>query len=136
MNLSKTSKIPEIKLLTKVVNAVLSIEATEIENELDGSFDPCIRIHYKNIYDEDFGTGVLLLNIYEFVALCRKWIYKNGFGVNIDYSYRGRPDDIKCSLSDSPYPESAFYDNAENELEVILKACNWVLENKKDRNEK
>jgi hypothetical protein len=98
--LFKENKEVSLELLSKVLNILV----VNVDFELDGEFDPCLKIKYSVLienneesknnengpkeneldYSDDILEGMLLLNIYELIFLYINFFQKTyGYKINI-----------------------------------------------------
>ncbi|WNL16286.1 hypothetical protein QUR79_00535 [Arcobacter cryaerophilus gv. pseudocryaerophilus] len=88
-------------------------------------------IENNNLY---FDMGLPLIqriNLYEFAFKCKEWALKKEFIVHSSPTQK-----IECTaiaqnfnMNHSYYGQNQFY--ALTEIEAIIKACEWILENSK-----
>ena len=117
----------------ELLGEVLGKEVISVTKELDGKFDPCILVTFK---DE-----VLLLNIYELMYLMKEWAYTkniNGNYINIHTSISkgisGRKI-IECRIWSQGLPRvlgnmiinSELVFEEGTEPEAVTKVCEWLL---------
>ena len=94
--------------------------------------DNFLRTYYDCGSFDDKGrpTGLgLEINIYEFAYKCKEWAYLQ-YGIIIQsYLYNGkwRVDILKGIEIDE------FFKNIDSEPEAIIKACEWILEDLKEK---
>ena len=71
------------------------------------------------------------LNIYEVAFKCKEWALKKEFIVHSSPTQKKEFTSIaqNFNMIDSYYGKNQFY--ALTEIEAILKACNWILEQNK-----
>ena len=90
----------------------------ELFNEVTNS-----KCHEVFIKDEFIiahsNLGMKMVNIYEFVFMCKEWVNKQEYWANSGYDNK-----YYCMLRDMP-DNQWFY--ADTEVEAIFKACEWVL---------
>lgn len=87
----------------------------------------------NNIYYCDFETtdyiDCFAINIYELAHKCKEWADKQNFAIK-SYIWFGKGKSIFTDLEDKVY--STMFD-AETEPEAIIKACEWILQNKENK---
>ena len=109
----KISKELLSEVLGRICSRDIEIDTNEITIQIPFS-------HYQRQYDNNE------INKYELAHECKKWVGNKGYSFNVLYD---------CNYFDKLKPaiEIDFYNNrksfsADSELEAILKACEWVLE--------
>ena len=101
------------------------VEETENLSD-DFTFD--IKDNYILFADE--GECQFEVNIYEFSHKnCKEWALNKGSYINCFYNEFWWDRVEKKYTADIPNKNKSFY--ADTEIEAIIKACNWVLENSK-----
>lgn len=72
-----------------------------------------------------------VLNIYELVQKCKLWIIQNGYGLSVNYVIDILTKEFthfECLLYRSNVYTTDYFDmDSEDEIQAILKACEWVL---------
>jgi len=75
------------------------------------------------------------INIYEFLNKCKEFIVDNQYVLKISYvlySNTRKLSNVEIILYKNKEYEADYYDmDCNNELEAIIKACNWILINDK-----
>ena len=106
-----------LKISTELASAVLGKEVTKCS--LINKARNSINITYFED-KEDFNTICREWNIYEFAFKCKKWV-RDKYDITISSSlYKNYAKSWNID-KDKSY-------TAETEVEVIIKACNWILE--------
>ncbi len=117
----------------ELLSEVLGYKVDKIEEHFDGNFDPCFLISHNG--------GQLLLNIYEFMYLCKEWAFQQRYNVYSLGKWRDSNRDTYLSYSvtiktfeeNIQYAMNKCYNDkfyADTEPEAVFKACEWILENK------
>ena len=96
----------------------------------------------EDYWDEDEGSGFYrshTINIYELSNLCKIWAFVNGYELLSGTISEDNGDMIfECSIYDKNADTSDTYFITEfedqNEPEAIFKACEWLLEQNKEKN--
>ena len=80
------------------------------------------EIDYTCCRDENEGYVDISINLYEFAFKCKEWALKKGFKI---YS--------SCKSSSISQDGILLWisPGENNEIETIIKACEWILENSK-----
>ena len=106
----------DLKISKELIKNVL---AKETEN-LSEDFSFSIKDNYILFADE--GECLFEVNIYEFIYKCKEWALKKGFKI---YS--------SCKTSSISQDGLLLWisPGENNEIETIIKACNWILEQNK-----
>lgn len=96
-----------------------------------------LMINYKTTHELFLGY---IINIHELAHKCKEWAIKQGYSlhscIHDDGSYE-RYYSI-CDILKPLYDSSCLFDTllktteANTELEAIFKACQWILDNKKE----
>ena len=84
----------------------------------------------NNILYFDMGLPLIQsINIYEFVHMCKEWAFDKGYPFNVLYrhDYWDRCE-LKYDVDLYNHRKSFCSDI---EIEAVIKACNWILENSK-----
>lgn len=104
---------------------IKNVLVKETEN-LSDDFTFDIKDNYILFADE--GECQFEVNIYEFAFKCKEWALKKDFIIS-SYS-RHRLDGYDCCIyDDNGDIDEDFISNTE--IEAIIKACNWILEQQK-----
>ena len=118
----------DLKLSTELASAVLGKEVTKCS--LLSTTRNSINITYFED-KEDFNTVWKELNIYEFAFKCKEWALTKGYMMKIENHYLNSiVVQIRKTISKSEYIEP-WEKTFRSEIEAIIKACNWILENSK-----
>ena len=117
-----------MKVSNELIEVVLNIEIADItDNVIYKESTKELKYYFV---DSDGYYEPEIMNIYEFAFKCKEWASKKGYEL---YSY-GK----ECFL----YDTNELYDCSEQlsqwsewfgsdtEVEAIIKACEWILENK------
>ena len=118
----------------ELLSEVLNIENERISKRVDRFCFPSDNIITVAYYMED---GWQHLNIYELAHKCKEWALTNGYRL---CSYP------KLTISGHPYMCDVFNGigsdkkcliiiGEDTEPEAIFKACQWILDNKDNKNE-
>ena len=118
-----------MKHLEKIITKELLRKVLPKETEnLSEDFSFYIDDDYIVFRDE--GETLFDYNIYKFAFKCKEWVLSKR------YSQLSGRDDIYekgkgfvCSVGSTTTLIKDFY--ADNEIEVIIKACNWVINQEK-----
>ena len=88
------------------------------------------EIDYTCCKDENVGYIDTSLNIYEFAFKCKEWAKNKEYIVHSSPTQKIEHTAIVQSFDFNKfyYGENQFY--ALTEVEAIIKACEWILENK------
>lgn len=118
------------ELLSKVLN--LKVVSHSLLNKLNNSFD----ITYMQLKDNPY-TRSMPINIYDFAFKCKEWILNqknkdcfyiaDQFSLNIE-SQMGVIKYFWCVLLKNNSRVSPEF-KADSELEAIIKACEYILNN-------
>lgn len=87
--------------------------------------------------DNQIKDKLFPVNIYELAHKCKEWAYNKGYELR-----NGRDIDVKeelCYFCEYKQEGQLDYSNgdyflADNDSESIFKACQWILDSKKERN--
>ena len=101
------------ELLSEVLNYEVDVFLGINKNEIDYT---CCR-------DENEGYIDISINLYEFAFKCKKWLLKNNIAFTLDY-YNDNSVQFYCEKYHLTIDSSS-------EIETIIKACNWILEQNK-----
>ena len=102
---------------------------------------------YEEITTEDRYIGLIGINIHELAHKCKEWAYEQGYHIFV-YRVRGHMFELLVTDNSTDCQNSNLYDRVSKdkrginmhsyeiptEPEAIFKACQWILENKGDRN--
>ena len=115
----------DLKISKELIKAVLEIDIKDVS--IIGS-----TLNYTILNHETEEDGELVyidlgqnINIYEFSFKCKEWVNKQGYWANSGYDNK-----YYCMLRDMP-DNQWFY--ADTEVETIVKACEWILKEIKDK---
>ena len=115
----------DLKISKELLSEVLNYEVDAFlginKNEIDYT---CCR-------DENEGYIDISISIYEFAFKCKEWALKKEFIVHSSPTQKKEFTSIaqNFNMNQSYYGKNQFY--ALTEIEAILKACEWILENSK-----
>ena len=116
----------DFKISRELLSEVLKIEVVKhsLFNKRTNSFN----VTYMQSEDS-LKADWMLVNIYEFAFKCKEWAWKN-YKILLMSQYTGQCY-INGDLSDLklPYWENtkSFQVESSTEIECIIKACEWVL---------
>ena len=114
-----------LKISKELIKNVLDKETENLPD--DFTFD----IIDNYIIFADDGECMFEVNIYEFAYKCKDWALTKGYMMKIENHYSNSiVVQIKKTISNSAYVEP-WKKTFKSELEAIIKACNWILENNK-----
>ena len=106
----------------ELLSEVLKLDAKPYNIDTKG------RTLYYSVYEDRYECDILdnEINIYELAHKCKE------FALSIGYELRSW--DKRCEIIElsRKYYIDVPTAKADTELEVIFKACEWLLENKKD----
>ena len=117
----------DIKISKDLVKNVL---AKETEN-LSDDFTFNIEDSYILFIDE--GESQFEVNIYEFAYKCKEWAYKNNkVDMLVVQKYKNDEEYDVSVLWGSGFDDLVmYYFKDKIEINAIVKACNWILEQNK-----
>ena len=104
---------------------VVSVLAEETEN-LTYDFISDVEDNYIIFSDE--GECQFEVNIYEFAFKCKEWAFKNNHKIQSQINASNKGHSHVTKKNDDCWAKG-FFENTE--IEAIIKACNWILENNK-----
>ena len=112
----------DLKISKELLSEVLKLEVVKhsLFNKLNNSFD----ITYMPLEDNPY-TRSMPINIYEFAFKCKEWALKQGYFI---YS----TNELSFIKTFSLETIETFSNGKDTEIECILKASEYVLNNKKD----
>ena len=88
------------------------------------------KIDYTCCRDENEGYIDISINLYEFSHKnCKEWALEKGSYINCFYNEFWWDRVEKKYTADIPSRNKSFY--ADTEIEAIIKACEWILEQNK-----
>ena len=98
----------------------------ELFNEVTNS--KCHEVFIKNEFViAHLNLGMKMVNVYEFVFIkCKEWALKQGYFI---YS----TNELSFIKTFSLETIETFSNGKNTEIECILKACEWILENKDNK---
>ena len=110
----------DLKISKELLSEVLKLEVVKhsLYNELHKSFN----ITYMQSEDS-LKSSWMPINIYEFAFMCKEWALKQGYFI---YS----TNELSFIKTFSLETIETFSNGKDTEIECILKACEWILENK------
>ena len=115
----------DLKISKELIRNVLEKETENLPD--DFTFD----IIDNYIIFADDGACMFEVNIYEFAYKCKDWALTKGYMMKIENHYSNSiVVQIKKTISNSAYVEP-WKKTFKSEIEAIIKACNWILENSK-----
>lgn len=125
----------------ELLREILGDSYTELVEEIKIK-DNLLQIYYI-CSSEEVSTCLDEINLYEFTHKCKKWIFNQGYVLSIALTCKNYPalkeEDYDCIIEDfhSYYEEDtpAMQFVGASETETILKACEWVLNQKKRKYE-
>ena len=123
----------ENKIISKeLLSAVMGVNNVEIGRDLDNRLEYYYNDGVDNIHN--------IINIHELAHKCKEWACKKrGFVISCNISRVDNYDwilDIEHLDFTIEVPEILDNYTFNTEPEAILKACQWILESKKDKNDK
>ena len=68
------------------------------------------------------------INIYEFAFKCKEWAFKNKYKIQSQINESNKGHSHITKKNDDCWAKGFFEDT---EVEAIINACNWILENNK-----
>ena len=107
------------ELLSEVLNE--EVEVIDIKTSIDDYSIPTNEIRYYPV----LSTGYKSINTYEFAFKCKDWALSNGYFI---YSTH----ELSFIKSLSLETIKTFANGKDTEIECILKACEWLLEEQKN----
>ena len=110
----------ELIISKELIKNVLEKETENLSD--DFSFDT--MDNYIIFADEGEWAGEV--NIYEFAYKCKEWALKKGSYINCFYNEFWWDRVEEKYTADIPNKRKSFYEDTE--IEAIIKACNWILE--------
>ncbi len=103
-----------MKISKELISEVLNISKESIMDiYTDGNY---LLIRKTNSRIEEY-------NIYGFAFKCKKWLLKNNIAFTLNYY-----NDNSVQFNSEEY---CLAIDSSSEIESIIKACNWILENNK-----
>ena len=111
-----------LKISAELASAVLGKEVTKCS--LLCTARSSINITYFE-NKEDFSTVWKEWNIYEFAFKCKEWAYIQGYLLKSEIN-----GCLVCERNTFMGSDTEWF-NGISEIEAIIKACNWILENSK-----
>ena len=116
-----------LKISKELIRKVLEKETENLPD--DFTFD----IIDNYIIFADDGECMFEVNIYEFAFKCKEWAFKQGYELfsrilSNDHQHIGNC--VVYRVEADP-EESLKIMNEKTEIEAIIKACNWILEQNK-----
>ena len=104
----------DLKISKELISEVLNIPKESIMDiYTDGNY---LLIRKTNSRVEEY-------NIYEFAFKCKEWLLKNNIAFTLDYF-----NDNSVQFNSEEY---CLAIDSSSEIESIIKACNWILEQNK-----
>ena len=104
----------DLKISKELISEVLNIPKESIMDiYTDGNY---LLIRKTNSRVEEY-------NIYEFAFKSKEWLLKNNIAFTLDYF-----NDNSVQFNSEEY---CLAIDSSSEIESIIKACNWILENNK-----
>ena len=112
----------DLKISAELLSEVLKLEVVKhsLYNELHKSFN----ITYMQSEDS-LKSSWMPINIYEFAFKCKEWAFKRELNLWTDYLGNCQIQDKEFQLLHDCYSDT--------EIEAIIKACDWILENKDNK---
>ena len=112
----------DLKISAELLSEVLKLEVVKhsLYNELHKSFN----ITYMQSEDS-LKSSWMPINIYEFAFKCKEWAFKRELNLWTDYLGNCQIQDKEFQLLHDCYSDT--------EIEAIIKACEWILENKDNK---
>ena len=109
----------DLKISKELMSEVLNYEVDTVlginKNEIDYT---CCR-------DENEGYIDISINIYEFAFKCKEWAYTQGYILKSEIN-----GCLVCKRNTFMGSVTEWF-NGISEVESVIKACNWILENNK-----
>ena len=114
----------DFKISRELLSEVLKIEV--VKHSLFNKRNNTFNITYMQSEDS-LKADWMLVNIYEFVFKCKDWIISKDYYLStfIDFGVDNYFCEIKWFNSEYIIQNKNFI--ADTELEVIFKACEWIL---------
>lgn len=110
----------DLKISTELISSVLVKETRHLTYDTIYVEDNFIIFSYEGEYQFE-------VNIYEFAYKCKEWALSKGKYINCFYNEFWWDRVEKKYTADIPSKNKSFYEDTE--IEAIVKACNWILEN-------
>ena len=109
------------ELLSEVLNYEVDVFLGINKNEIDYT---CCR-------DENEGYVDISINLYEFAFKCKEWAFKNKYKIQSQINESNKGHSHITKKNDDCWAKGFFEDT---EIEVIIKACEFIL-TKRNQNE-
>ena len=108
----------------ELLSEVLKLDAKPYNIDTKG------RTLYYSVYEDRYECDILdnEINIYELAHKCKEWALKSSYQLHSAMRNGNLPIVVLIDEQDV----LRHYFKADTEPEVIFKACQWILENKKD----
>ena len=113
----------DLKISKKLLSEVLKLEV--VKHSLFNKSNKSFNITYMPSEDS-IKSSWMPINIYEFVFKCKEWALTKGYFI---YS----TNELSFIKSFSLETIETFSNGKDTEIECILKACEWLLENKDNK---
>ena len=113
----KGNKMKDLKISEELICEVLGLDPTSGFN---------YSIEDNQIVVSNLGEQLFEVNIYEFAFKCKEWALTKGYFI---YS----TNELSFIKSFSLETIETFSNGKDTEIECILKACEWILENKDNK---
>lgn len=81
--------------------------------------------------EDVFFEETMKINIYEFIFKCKEWAFKNKYKIQSQIN-EGNKGHSHITKKNNDYWAKGFFENTE--IEAIIKACEWILEQSKCQN--
>lgn len=81
--------------------------------------------------EDVFFEETMKINIYEFIFKCKEWAFKNKYKIQSQIN-EGNKGHSHITKKNNDYWAKGFFENTE--VEAIIKACEWILEQSKCQN--
>ena len=112
----------DLKISKELIRNVLEKETENLPD--DFTFD----IIDNYIIFSDDGECMFEVNIYEFAFKCKEWAFKNKYKIQSQINESNKGHSHITKKNDDCWAKGFFEDT---EIEAIIKACEWILEQNK-----
>ncbi|MGJ0302490.1 hypothetical protein NG774_04085 [Aliarcobacter cryaerophilus] len=121
----------DLKISKELLGSVMEFKKQNVYSK-DLDF---IRLNENNIQfafkTEHNIQNVFSINIYEFAFKGKEWLIKNNFSYTVYYDDYFK--NFRCTILSIIGYEKRETFTANTEIEAIIKACEWILENKDNK---
>ena len=115
----------DLEISKELLSEVLKLEV--VKHSLFNKSNNSFNITYMQSEDS-LKSSWMPINIYEFAFKCKEWAFKNKYKIQSQINASNKGHSHITKKNDDCWAKG-FFENTE--IEAIIKACEWILEQNK-----